>query len=218
MFDGTSIWQDINKMMDIGERITWVSNLLSSFLGNEPAAGASPVAKGIYGLFGKKEERIIASILPKLDAEVKMKFNRLLQNLFKTDGSILQGIESILLQNDLLVFIAKKHDASKDDQDPALLFIVEVVKIIDHYHAGKAGEPKATTYRMVVQHFKAHGVPIAKVGTSSIAEMGTRAMFLWNLATQQVTAADAWLQTKATAAQDRKTPWWVKVMTIGLGK
>ncbi len=105
-------WNKLNNLLNIANHFHLVWDVLGAFGGREPPENAKGPVKGIYGIFGKKDERIVHSLIMKLDEEDQELLVEFFGWLFEPEpDNIQQWVESVFFRNDFFVFLAKKHES-----------------------------------------------------------------------------------------------------------
>ena len=98
----------LSDMMQIGSHIHLITDLVGAFTGKEPTEKTPEGIKGFYGIFGKKDELTVTTLLRKMDGEDRELLSDFFGWLFEYEGA-LQWTESVFARNDFFTFIAKKH-------------------------------------------------------------------------------------------------------------
>ncbi len=223
MFDKTSLWGNLDDVMHLGERVKLISGIMTAGLGSifgmSPPNDAPGVIKGVYGIFGSKEERVLSNILRGLEEKDRKVFSDLCNWLFKTDGSVAQGLEALWLQNAFFVFIAKDHKFASDSKtEKKKEMVKDIVEQILLQHGTSTKEIGALAFRKAVKRFQTEGVPIAKVGESGLTKAGKFLMGLASRTGVEIRNFDNYLETYAKEITQRKTPWFARIMTLGIRK
>lgn len=105
-------WNKMNELLNVANHLHLVWDMVGAFSGKEPAENARGPVKGMYGIFGKKDERIVHSLIMGIDDVADQ---GLLVDFFgwlftPEPDNIQQWLESVFFRNDFFVFVAKKHE------------------------------------------------------------------------------------------------------------
>ena len=105
-------WNKLNELLNVANHFHLVWDMMGAFSGREPSENSKGPVKGIYGIFGKKDERIVHSLIMTLDGKDQELLVEFFGWLFTPEpNNIQQWLESVFYRNDFFVFLAKKNES-----------------------------------------------------------------------------------------------------------
>jgi hypothetical protein len=101
------------------EKFVNAAHLLEIFgvlRGDEPATDAPSAAKGLAGILGTKDERVMLELLGKFPQAEQKAFFAFMTWMLKNDGSAVQKLEAFIIRNNFFTFVTKKHNPGESKE------------------------------------------------------------------------------------------------------